>query len=642
MNWGSTMSSALQLVTFLIVLCLAVAVIYMNHHRLLKEHFQDMSGVEKAFNTVLGRAPYKNEADYFGTLAKDGYTEIEFEMLLKKIVDDVKKAYKEVVERAPDGAEKSDTVSAFTTFNYLYEDVVRFVELRHGQRRATLRDSSTPSIGGVTPSMQPEAQVPPEQQVADTYMQVLRRMPTSEEIAKYIGMLNNRIIYPNDIEGMLKNTDEYKRMQQAAASQAQAAGAALVDKLYASGFVVPDPVKEKEKYAIYLDLVASFEDVMGRKPTDAELTTYFTKLVGKEMGMGELRALLQKESMDAIGQVYRTVSANLDVDNYKIYTDIITMYQSVFQRNPTDQELDRYFTRLQGRSLSLQQLRLILEGSEEYRILTKNQNNQVHGEVSRGLTERQIAYMINTEFVKVYERSPTEGETSFLRDKIVAYSMDNEMLYEYILRLRSMEGGGGLGTTMPGNGLTNGLGSATSNIIKTFEKSSFAPRSPSDGEMDSDVYSYGLTTGNSGTQAMSRQDMGGILDAPEYRGPGSKFREDDVFKIAEQVSKLLTDPSKPAGYSQYIQQRNVQTRDTLADQYKAGSKQEGDLLILPRKVTGNWTVPETHTPLSVPCGKKCRVSPLVDQTALIGTLLEDAEDTEVGSIMPKFIYKNLP
>ena len=597
MGWTSAISSALQIVVFLIVLGLAIAVVYMNHHRLLKEHFQDMSGVEHAFNTVLGRVPFNNEADYFGTLAKDGYTTVEFEMLLKKIVTDTKKAYKEVVEREPDKTELNDTVRAFTTFNYVYDDVVRFVELRHGQRRVST--SGTPII----PSIHIGSQVPIEQRVVDVFMLVLNRHPTSEEVGKYIGMINNRIIYPEDIERMLKDTHEYKQMQQQTKDQTHTQSMALIDKLYGSDFVVPDPVKDKEGYILYTRIVKLYDDTLGRKPTDDELTMYYNKKVG----MDELKSILEKQN-----------TTSLDLDSYKIYTEIITMYQSVLERNPTNVELDRYFARVENNTLSLQQLRLILEGSDEYRILTKNQNNSVHSEVSRGLTERQIAFMINTEFVKVYNRSPTAGEETFLRDKIVAYSMDNTMLYEYIARLKSMESGSSTNTSFQ---IMSG----------PFAKG-----------VDEDSYSYGLTTDTASGSVRATNDDGGMLDAPEYRGPGSQFREKELFKIAEHVSKLMVDPSKPTGYNQYIQQRNVQTRDTLADQYKTGSKQEGDLLLLQREYTGNWTVPETHPPLCTPCGKKCKVNPMTDQTALIGTLLDDARDTQVGSIMPKFVFQNLP
>jgi hypothetical protein len=52
-----------------------------------------------------------------------------------------------------------------------------------------------------------------------------------------------------------------------------------------------------------------------------------------------------------------------------------------------------------------------------------------------------------------------------------------------------------------------------------------------------------------------------------------------------------------------------------------------------------WAVPHPRPPICTPCGTPCTVVGTTDQTSLIGTLLNDAADTQVGSLMPKFEYK---
>ena len=49
-----------------------------------------------------------------------------------------------------------------------------------------------------------------------------------------------------------------------------------------------------------------------------------------------------------------------------------------------------------------------------------------------------------------------------------------------------------------------------------------------------------------------------------------------------------------------------------------------------------WSVPERRPPVCT--GGTSQVSPMIDQSSLIGTLLEDADNTKVGSIMKPFIY----
>ncbi|KAG2485351.1 hypothetical protein HYH03_015932 [Edaphochlamys debaryana] len=53
----------------------------------------------------------------------------------------------------------------------------------------------------------------------------------------------------------------------------------------------------------------------------------------------------------------------------------------------------------------------------------------------------------------------------------------------------------------------------------------------------------------------------------------------------------------------------------------------------------NWQVPQRRPPVCTPHGRGCTVFPQFSQTALIGTLLDDAKDTRVGSILPVFEYR---
>jgi hypothetical protein len=51
-----------------------------------------------------------------------------------------------------------------------------------------------------------------------------------------------------------------------------------------------------------------------------------------------------------------------------------------------------------------------------------------------------------------------------------------------------------------------------------------------------------------------------------------------------------------------------------------------------------WSVPQPRAPVCIPTAP-CRVQAVQSQSALIGTLLGDASDTQVGSMMPGFQYK---
>ena len=53
-----------------------------------------------------------------------------------------------------------------------------------------------------------------------------------------------------------------------------------------------------------------------------------------------------------------------------------------------------------------------------------------------------------------------------------------------------------------------------------------------------------------------------------------------------------------------------------------------------------WKMPERRPPVcKMNSKKKCSVNPIEVQSSLLGTLLDDSKDTKVGSILPKFTYK---
>ena len=58
-----------------------------------------------------------------------------------------------------------------------------------------------------------------------------------------------------------------------------------------------------------------------------------------------------------------------------------------------------------------------------------------------------------------------------------------------------------------------------------------------------------------------------------------------------------------------------------------------NMVLLPDQT---WNVPNKRPPICT--SQKCDTTPLYSQSALIGTLLDEAKDTKIGSIMPKFRF----
>lgn len=514
MEYISIISSIIKIIVFVLVAGAAVFVAYLSHKNQVKEHFSDdVSGINMAFNTVLGRHPTKNEFDHFNTMAKSGFTRVEFETFLNNLKQTIAQAYNSVFKRDPTEAELAESIPTFTTYHYKYEDIVSFIKTRSaavGKVDATDFTIPSTTLKGVDN----------ETIVGNAFISVLNRDPTPEEVIKYVSMINTKDIEVDKLKDHLLSSGEFKTIQAIQVTEEVSAGVNKVDAEFP---------KEKEPESKY---------------------------------------------------------------SYEVYVNIISLYQAVLQRNPTQTEVDKYYTKVDSKSLTLKELRIILQSSEEYRILTQNQSN-TFVEMSGEMTDRQSNHSITTQFQKVYDRTPTEGEIKFLQDKIRTFSMGDTKLYEYISRLKTME--------------------------------NYDPQedtAPIDDIPDQSQKGFGLTPDD-------------YMDKPVYKGPGSKYKETELFKIAERVSKLLSDSSKPHGYTSYVNQRNTADIDNMGAKYKTGFQKESEL------VSNEGIAPSVyHVPLKNNC-PPCRVNPLIDQTSLIGTLLNDANDTQVGSILPKFTYQNL-
>lgn len=70
---------------------------------------------------------------------------------------------------------------------------------------------------------------------------------------------------------------------------------------------------------------------------------------------------------------------------------------------------------------------------------------------------------------------------------------------------------------------------------------------------------------------------------------------------------------------------------------KHSTVKDGESMVLLPEL--KWSVPQERPEVCRISGKKNKVQYSIEQTSLIGTLLDAASDTQVGSIMPKFSFK---
>jgi hypothetical protein len=460
MDYVSIMTNIIKIIVFILVAGAAIFVAYMNHKKQIKEHFtDDNSGIETAFMNVLDRKPNQNEIDYFTELSRNGYTIIEFETLLTNLKSNIIKAYKEINNQDPTKNEVNGITSTFTTYNYTYNDILKFVELRYTINKQTTENPTNTSTTNTNTNTNTNT-TNIEQQIVNTYISVYNRDPTPEEIQKNKILIESNNISIEGLKYMLLESYEYKNMQ-----------------------------------------------------------------IQKE----ELKSEEAKQTIDNTYPSDIKNQNNTNPSNYDMHKDIISIYQKILNRNPTPTELNKSI----DEKISMYNLEIKLKSSDEYKNISKNSVsiNDINQELVPETSEIQYEYMINTQYQKVYNRNPTKQEIEFFKQKMKLNNFDEVKLYNYIVSLNNIE--------------TN----STENNLN------------------------------------------------------------------EKINQ---------NYNDYVYERNNDLISNYnSDRFIGIDKGSDD-----KKYYNDSYLP-------------CRVSPLMDQTSLIGTLLEEAAETQVGSIMPKFVYKNV-
>ena len=279
---------------------------------------------------------------------------------------------------------------------------------------------------------------------------------------------------------------------------------------------------------------------------------------------------------------------------------ITDIYMEVLQRLPRGEELVDSSRAIGSRNMTTDGLRQKLMDSEEYLMSVKTQNNTLAPELMKMLSDRALIEALQ----KIYaeEKKTPLKESLFIPFKDIYIRLDyNEYTFRAFLRHES---------------------------FKAFVE---------DIEREADL-----------TKTKMLELFGKHFKIDELRAAG--------IKIAEQLGKTSLKSSKPirgraidetdndsAAYLQslYDQGSFVFDKNMEAAALDGNSRMylthHGDMVLRPEFA---WSVPQQHPPVCYTLGKKPLVQPVVLPNKMLnGTLLGDAADTAVGSIMPKVDYK---
>lgn len=145
----------------------------------------------------------------------------------------------------------------------------------------------------------------------------------------------------------------------------------------------------------------------------------------------------------------------------KVYRKVIAIYDQILARMPTMSELNYYTARIViDKDLDEDQLRKVLESSREFKILKRNQSNEVFAELPLNATNAQLEYEVeeiyrnvmgfessDKTFEEDYEKpldyrndvDLTDEMMNFLKQKYVEYELNRERLRSLIIMIHKLD-----------------------------------------------------------------------------------------------------------------------------------------------------------------------------------------------------------
>jgi hypothetical protein len=502
--------------------------------------------------------------------------------------------------------------------------------------------------------------------IHQTFMKTLGRPATPQEMDKYTEMfLTGKLTSPEQLVRILSNSPENVKS---------------VPKVVQSQF-------DNKDYTIYKQVIDVYQKVLDRLPNSQELNFYFTKLKGdKVFTVDKLEdALLASRehtilTMNQKNQVYGDLMGNITERQLQII--ITNMYKSVYQTNPDKATYD--FVKAKFLSFHLDEEKLVLflkelksleQGRVSNSAAPKQENATVGGSggASTGSGKSVTAKAQVTVFLlkdgsvvttpdkqlQIKDLKATKnGDTVTLIDAITEKEQSgykiNNVVKEDITYAEFMNKNSVLAENkIKGSELS---GQDNKVVIESFidvrpDISRFLLSKPEHftedvGEEARQDAKEPVKTGdpderksvNLYTPQSCEDVQNNILKKAGESDPRVTERIIESIKNSgkcgfdkDRLEKVLELNDKQL-YADYVSSRNNQL-SCQADKTKYDNANNNMVLYPEFK----WMVPQQRPPVCY--GKGNYYQPLVDQTALIGTLLNDAKCTQVGSIMPSFDYK---
>lgn len=298
----------------------------------------------------------------------------------------------------------------------------------------------------------------------------------------------------------------------------------------------------------------------------------------------------------------------------QLETKILKVFKEILYRQPSGEELINYKRQISNGEMTLLGLRQKLLDSEEYERLIKTQTNVLAPELNKMLSDKLLIEKIAKIYKEEKKKQLPEGLIYPYKD-VYVYLEYNEYAFRAFLRSKKYKEFEEDVLRLPKPTKEQVL----QLFDEKFEKKEIIARGVELKKKDDIKY------GNAKEEGCERI---------EGASPSRKIQRTVYDKDSESESMLKSmECSSKEVFDKDLIAKNLECDNHI----RINLTHKGDMVLRPEY---EWSVPQQRAPVCTTLGQKPLVQPVfVNSSLLLGTNLEDAEDTQIGSIMPKFQFQ---
>lgn len=307
--------------------------------------------------------------------------------------------------------------------------------------------------------------------------------------------------------------------------------------------------------------------------------------------------------------------------------EIMSLYNDILQRSPSSVELITASRDIAAGKLTLDGLRQRLLDSDEYGRIIKLQSNSLTPELPKIIADKELLQKI----IAIYreeKKLPVPNEAVLPLKDVYIWLNYNEYAFRAFLRDSAYPN---FEKDILRNDTLN-ADTLKEMVEKTFEKKELESEGVVIAETIAKEKAAIAATTASGLATTAGSASGGVAGTSSQDSTTRTINDQDS-DMTPMVNGIMTNADKIFNKDEYARMLDRQVEEGRIPV----QLHYGQMALRPDM---SWSVPQRPPPVCTTLGQKPLIQPVMTNSPLLlGTSLEDSEDTEVGSIMPKFEYK---